>query len=50
MEEARRIVAEFVEEYNTSRLHSGIGYVTPPGKLEGRGEQQLNVVVVKDVV
>ena len=28
--------AGFVEHYNTTRLHSAIGYVTPRDKLEGR--------------
>ena len=36
LEEARRVVARFVEEYNERRLHSAIGYVTPRAKLEGR--------------
>jgi len=36
LEDARRIVARFVAEYNERRLHSGIGYVTPRTKLEGR--------------
>lgn len=35
-EEARRIVSEFVEYYNTKRLHSAIGYISPQVKLEGR--------------
>ncbi len=39
LEQARAVVAEFVEHYNTTRLHSAIGYVTPQAKLEGRGEQ-----------
>lgn len=34
--EAQRLVAEFVEQYNTQRLHSAIGYVTPADKLAGR--------------
>jgi transposase InsO family protein len=34
--DARRIVARYVEYYNTVRLHSAIGYVTPKDKLEGR--------------
>jgi putative transposase len=33
---ARRIVTKFVEHYNTVRLHSAIGYVTPKDKLDGR--------------
>jgi transposase InsO family protein len=38
-EDARRIVAQYVEQYNTVRLHSAIGYITPKDKLEGRAEQ-----------
>jgi len=38
LEEARRLVAQFVEYYNTVRLHSAIGYVTPADKLAGREE------------
>ena len=29
LEDARRLVAEYVEHYNTVRLHSAIGYITP---------------------
>ena len=36
LDQARRIVAGYVEHYNTRRLHSAIGYVTPKNKLEGR--------------
>jgi transposase InsO family protein len=36
LEDARRIVAKFVDPSNTVRLHSAIGYVTPKDKLEGR--------------
>lgn len=39
LEDARRIVAAFVEHYNAHRLHSAIGYVAPLDKLEGRAEQ-----------
>ena len=39
LEEARRVVSEFVDYYNHKRLHSGIGYVSPKDKLEGRAEQ-----------
>jgi transposase InsO family protein len=38
IEDARRIIAAFIEHYNTVRLHSAIGYVTPEDKLEGRAE------------
>ncbi len=40
LEDARRLVAGYVEHYNTRRLHSAIGYVTPKDKLEGR-EQMI---------
>jgi len=36
LEEARRLVGEFVEYYNTVRLHSAIGYITPKNKMEGK--------------
>jgi putative transposase len=36
LDDARRIVAGYVTYYNTERLHSAIGYVTPQDKLEGR--------------
>jgi len=36
VEEARRRVAEYVAHYNTVRLHSAIGYVTPADKLAGK--------------
>lgn len=35
LDEARRIVGDFVEHYNSTRLHSSIGYVTPNDKLAG---------------
>jgi putative transposase len=38
LEDARRLVAKYVGHYNEVRLHSGIGYVTPKDKLEGRAE------------
>jgi transposase InsO family protein len=39
LEDARRIVGKFVEYYNTVRLHSAIGYVTPKDKLAGREKE-----------
>ncbi len=36
LEDARRIVAEFVAYYNEVRLHSATGYVTPKDRLAGR--------------
>ena len=38
LEDARRLVADFVTHYNTVRLHSAIAYVTPADKLAGRAE------------
>lgn len=39
LEDARRIVGEYVEHYNTRRLHSAIGYITPADMLAGRAAQ-----------
>lgn len=39
LEEARQVVAEFVDQYNHKRLHSAIGYITPADKLQGRHTQ-----------
>jgi transposase InsO family protein len=39
LEDARRIVADYVDHYNNVRLHSAIGYVAPKDKLEGRDKQ-----------
>ncbi len=39
LEDARRIVADFVQKYNEVRLHSAIGYVTPLDKLLGREKE-----------
>ena len=38
LEDARRLVAEFVNHYNTVRLHSAIAYITPADTLAGRAE------------
>jgi transposase InsO family protein len=37
LEEARELVARWVEHYNTVRLHSAIGYITPADRLADRG-------------
>lgn len=39
LEEARELVARWVEHYNTVRLHSAIGYITPADFLAGRGNE-----------
>src|SRR5204862_7252875 len=36
LEDAHRVVDQFVDHYNTVRLHSALGYVTPKDRLEGR--------------
>lgn len=36
IEEAQRWVGEYIEHYNTRRLHSAIGYIAPLDMLEGR--------------
>jgi len=35
-EDARRLIASYVDHYNTVRLHSAIGFVTPDDMLAGR--------------
>lgn len=39
IEDARGLVTGYVEYYNTTRLHSAIGYVTPQDKLLGRDKE-----------
>ena len=39
LEDARRLVEGFVEHYNTNRLHSAIGYITPKDKMEGKDRE-----------
>ena len=36
LDDARRLVGEYVDHYNNIRLHSSIGYVAPVDKLNGR--------------
>jgi putative transposase len=40
LEDAKRLVVRFVEDYNERRLHSALGYITPRDKLLGR-EQEI---------
>ena len=39
LDDARDVVADYTEHYNTVRLHSAIGYVTPRDLLDGRQKQ-----------
>jgi transposase InsO family protein len=39
LDDARRVVEEFVKHYNQVRLHSSIGYLTPRDRLEGEHEK-----------
>lgn len=38
LDEARRVVTDFVRTYNHERLHSAIGYVTPADMMAGRAK------------
>src|SRR5438105_15949877 len=35
-EDARRLIPQYVDYYNTVRLHSAIGFITPADMLAGR--------------
>ena len=39
LQDARRIVGDFVDRYNNLRLHSAIGYITPADRLAGRQDE-----------
>lgn len=43
IEDARKIIAEFIDYYNKSRLHSSLFYLTPEDFLMGRVEQKIQV-------
>ena len=44
-EDARRLITSYVDHYNTVRLHSAIGFVTPSDMLAGR---QAEIHAVRD--
>ena len=46
LEDARRIVTDYVAHYNDVRLHSAIGYITPKDKLEGRDKEIFDARVI----
>ena len=39
LDEARRLVTDYIRHYNDERLHSSLGYIAPRAKLEGREKQ-----------
>jgi putative transposase len=39
LEDAERLIAQYVRVYNEQRLHSSIGYITPKDMLAGRRQQ-----------
>jgi putative transposase len=39
LEDAKRVVADFIDHYNHTRLHSAIGYITPNDRLAGAHTQ-----------
>jgi putative transposase len=45
LEDAQRLIQTYVEHYNTVRLHSAIGYVTPQDMLTGR---QVEIHAARD--
>ena len=42
LEDAKRVVGDFIEHYNTVRLHSAIGYVAPADRLAGHHKDIFN--------
>src|SRR5207244_9840113 len=45
LEDAKRIVGNFISHYNAVRLHSSIGYITPLDRLHGR---QTDIFAARD--
>jgi len=39
LDDAKRLVARYVEQYNKVRLHAALGYITPADKLAGRADE-----------
>ena len=46
LDEARSVVAAYIDYYNNVRLHSAIGYLAPKNKLEGRENE---IFAVRDM-
>jgi len=43
LEEARRLIAKYVEQYNTRRLHCALNYLTPADYLKGNEHVQYRL-------
>lgn len=43
IDQAKTTTAQFIEHYNTVRLHSAIGYVTPKDRLENKHEEIFTI-------
>ena len=39
LEDAERLIAQYITVYNAQRLHSSLGYITPKAMMEGRQAQ-----------
>ena len=39
LEDAERLIAQYVTVYNEQRLHSALGYITPLARLQGRQDE-----------
>ena len=42
LEDARRLIATYIEYYNTKRLHSALYYLTPEDVLMGRANERIH--------
>jgi putative transposase len=42
LDDARALIARWIEHYNNVRLHSALGYVAPLDKLQGRQQEIFN--------
>jgi hypothetical protein len=45
LDDARRIVSDYIGHYNDVRLHSAIGYIAPTDKLNGKDKDILKNVI-----
>lgn len=43
IEDARTQISQYIEYYNTKRLHSALYYITPKNFLDGKAEEILNI-------